>query len=252
MSGSRAKKERQSKRERPDYLASADYTLRAANAVLALDLGEVPVSRVSQFAVGWLRAAFEQSRIIAMLTASGLGHAAAPNRREFWELTIRVLWLGDMPPSDRATAADTMLDLERTNETKTDKYMRENCLPSNIDVADMEAFILNVSEAKPIKAESKLLTEAVKGTGMNLWMVYRLWREDSTWTHATGFLAGRYAPTNDDDTMGAGEPPHIDLNLEAHRYAAMVLTATVGDILKAEGSTSELAVAPMVAYFEAN
>lgn len=252
MSGSRAKKERQSKRERPDYLASADYTLRAANAVLAVDLGEVPVTRVSQFAVGWLRAAFEQSRIIATLTASGLGHAAAPNRRAFWELTIRMLWLGDMPPSDRATAADTMLDLERTNETKTDKYMRENGLPSNIDVAEMEAFILNVSEDKLIKAEAKLLTEAVKGTGTNLWMVYRLWREDSTWTHATGFLAGRYAPTNDDDTMGAGEPPHIDLNLEAHRYAAMVLTATVGDILKAEGAASELAVAPMMAYFEAN
>ncbi|WP_406636934.1 hypothetical protein [Pseudarthrobacter quantipunctorum] len=251
MSGSRSKKERQSKRERPDYLQSADYTLRAARAVLAVDLGEVPVSRVSQFAVGWLRAAFEQSRIIAILTASGLGHAAAPNRRAFWELTIRVLWLGDMPQSDRATAADTMLDLERTNENKTDKYMRDNGFPSNIDVAEMEAFILHISEDKRIKAGASHLTGAVKGTGMNLWMVYRLWREDSTWTHATGFLAGRYAPTNDDDTMGAGEPPHIDLNLEAHRYAAMLLAATVGDILKAEGAASELAFAPVVAYFEA-
>lgn len=144
-----------------------------------------------------------------------------------------------------------MLDLERTNEIKTDKYMRENGLPSKIDVAEMETFILNVSADKLIKAEAKLLTEAVKGAGTNLWMVYRLWREDSTWTHATGFLAGRYAPTNDDDTMGSGEPPHIDLHLEVHRYAAMVIAATVGDILKAEGVASELAVAPMVAYFEA-
>lgn len=252
MSGSRAKKERQSKRERPDYLASADYTLRGANAVLAVDLGEVPVSRVSQFAVGWLRAAFEQSRIIAMLTTSGLGHAAAPNRRAFWELTIRMLWLGDMPQADRAAAADTMLDLERKNEAKTDRYMRENDLPSNIDVADMEAFILNVSEDKLIKAGARFVHDAVKGTGMNLWMVYRLWREDSTWTHATGFLAGRYAPTDDDDTMGAGKPPHIDLNLEAHRYAAMVLTVTAADILMAEGAASDLAGAPMVAYLQAN
>lgn len=103
---------------------------------------------------------------------------------------------------------------------------------------------MNVSEDKLIKAEAKLLTEAVKGTSMSLWMVYRLWREDSTWAHATGFLAGRYAPTDADDTMGAGRPPHIDPNLEAHRYAAMVLAATVGDILKAEGAASELAVAP--------
>lgn len=252
MSGSRAKRNRQTKRENSEYPESAEHTLRAANAVLAVDLGEVPVTRVSQFAVGWLRAAFEQSRIIATLTASGLGHAAAPNRRAFWELTIRMLWIGDLPPSDRATAADMMLDNERTNETKTDKYMRENGLPSNIDVAEMEAFLLNVSEDKLLKAKAKNLTEAVKGTEMNLWTVYRLWREDSTWTHATGFLAGRYAPSNDDGTMGAGEPPHIDLDLEAHRYAAMVFTATVADILKAEGATSKLASAPLVAYFEAN
>lgn len=251
MSGSRATKERQSKRERPDYLASADYTLRAANAVLAVDLGEVPVSRVSQFAVGWLRAAFEQSRIIAILTASGLGYAAAPNRRAFWELTIRLLWLGDMPQSDRASAADTMLDYERETETKTDEYMRTNGLPSDIDVAEMEAFVLDVAKGK-LRSEATNLTHAVKGAGVNLWMVYRLWRGDSTWTHATGFLAGSYAPTNDDDTMGAGEPPHIDVDLEAHGYAAMVITTTVGDILMAEGAASDLAGAPMVAYLQAN
>jgi hypothetical protein len=170
MSGSRAKKARQSKRERPDYLASADYTLRAANAVLAVDLGEVPVSRVSQFAVGWLRAAFEQSRIIAILTASGLGYAAAPNRRAFWELTIRLLWLGDMPQSDRASAADTMLDYERETETKTDEYMRTNGLPSDIDVAEMEAFVLDVAKGK-LRSEATNLTHAVKGAGVNLWMV---------------------------------------------------------------------------------
>ncbi|TJY67331.1 hypothetical protein E4J89_15725 [Arthrobacter sp. CAU 1506] len=124
MSGSRARKQRQSKREHPEYLKSASDTLRAAEAVLAVDLGMVPVTRVSQFAVGWLRAAaFEQSRVIATLTASQMGHAAAPNRRAFWELTIRMLWLGDMPQDDRAKAADTMLHHDRTNEAKTDEYM---------------------------------------------------------------------------------------------------------------------------------
>ncbi|WP_394941218.1 hypothetical protein [Psychromicrobium sp. YIM B11713] len=231
----------------------ADYTLRAANSVLAVDLGEVPVTRVSQVAVGWLRAAFEQSRVIAMLTAAEVGHAAAPNRRAFWELIIRMLWLGGMPQSDRARAVDTILDHDRANEAKTDQYMRENGLPSNIDVAEMGAFFLDVSEDKLIREEAKLLTKAVKSSkGTNLWMVYRLWREESTWTHATGFLAGRYAPTNDDDTMGSGKPPYIDLDLEAHRLAAMVLVATTGDILQAEGTARELAAAPMVAYLEAN
>lgn len=252
MSGSRAKKQRQSNRENPEYLESAGDTLRAANAVLAVDLAKVPVTRVSQFAVGWLRAAFEQSRVIATLTASQMGHAAAPNRRAFWELTIRMLWLGDMPQADRAKAADTMLHHDRTNEAKTDEYMRENDLPSNIDAAEMEAFFLDVSEDKLIKEGAKLLTKAVKNAGTNLWMVYRLWRDDSKWSHATGFLAGSYAPTNSDDTMGSGKPPHIDLNLEAHKLAAIVLTATVADILKAEGAADELAVAPMAAYLGAN
>lgn len=252
MSGSRAKRERQSQHPFPELLASAEYTLRAANAVLAVDLGEVPLSRVSQFAVGWLRAAFEQSRIIATLTASNMGYAAAPNRRTFWELTIRMLWLQDMPPSARATAVDTMLLHERANEIKTDQYMRDNGLPSNIDVAKMEALILNASDDKLTKTQAKVLTEAVKGTGADLWMVYRLWRDDSTWTHATGFLAGQYAPANQDDTMGAGKPPHIDQDLEAHRYAAIVLAAAASDILKGEGTTSNLATAPLVAYFEAN
>ncbi|MEE2570956.1 hypothetical protein V1638_16390 [Pseudarthrobacter sp. J64] len=252
MSGSGARKKRQSKREHPEYLKSAGDTLRAANAVLAVDLGKVPVTRVSQFAVGWLRAAFEQSRVIATLTAWQMGHAAAPNRRAFWELTIRMLWLRDMPQADRAKAADTMLHHDRTNEVKTDEYMRENDLPSNIDVADMDAFFLDVSEDKMVKDGAKLLTKSVKNASTNLWMVYRLWRDDSKWSHATGFLAGSYAPTDTDDTMGSGKPPHTDLNLEAHKLAAIVLTATVADILKAEGAADELATAPMAAYLGAN
>jgi hypothetical protein len=252
MNGSRAQKKGKSKSEQPEYLASADYTLRAATAVLAVDLREVPVTRVSQFAVGWLRAAFEQSRSIAILTASGLGYAAAPNRRAFWELTIRLLWLADMPQSERASAADTMLDHERKTETKTDEYMRSNGLPSDIDVDEMAAFLLNVSDDKLVTSQATNLTHAVKGAGTNLWMVYRLWRADSTWTHATGFLAGSYAPTNDDDTMGNGEPPHIDRDLEAHKIATAIITAIVAGLLLDEGAPTDLAGAPLSAFLQAN
>lgn len=251
MSGSGVRAGRQTEDKNTDCKVHANYTLRAANAVLAVDLAEVPVTRVSQFIVGWLRAAFEQSRIIAMLTASGLGHAAAPNRRAYWELTIRLLWLRDIPQPGRASAADTMLDHERKTETKTDEYMRANGLPSDIDVAEMEEFVLNVSKDK-LRSEATNLTHAVKGSDTNLWMVYRLWREDSTWTHATGFLAGSYAPARSDDTMGIGKPPHIDERLEAHNAAAAVITATVADLLVDEGTTSDLATAPMLAYLQAN
>lgn len=247
MSGKRAKAKRQAHRERPAHIVNAEYVLRSANAVLAVDLSEVPASHVSQFAIGWMRAAFEQSRIIANLISSGIGHAAAPNRRAFWELVLRLLWLGDMPQAQRETAADTILANDRATETATDKHMREMGLESNIDVAVMEEFVLNVSDDKRLKSQAKILTEAAKSTELNSGAVYRLWREDSTWAHATGFLAGYYAPAGE-TTVGEGKPPIIDHDLEAHRLATMFIVFAVGFILKDEGVSADLAAAPAVAF----
>lgn len=247
MSGKRAKAKRQAHRERPAHIVNAEYVLRSANAVLAVDLSEVPASHVNQFAIGWMRAAFEQSRIIANLTSSGMGHAAAPNRRAFWELVLRLLWLGDMPQAQRETAADTMLANDRATETATDKHMREMGLESNIDVAVMEEFVLNVSDDKRLKSQARTLTEAAKSTELNSGAVYRLWREDSTWAHATGFLAGYYAPAGE-TTVGEGKPPIIDHDLEAHRLATMFIVFAVGFLLKDEGVSADLAAAPAVAF----
>lgn len=250
MSGSRSKKQRQAQRERPAHLVNADYALRSADSVLAVDLSQVPPSHVNQFAVGWMRAAFEQSRVIANLTAAGMGHASAPNRRTFWELTLRLLWLADMQQSEREQAADTMLAHGRSTEATTHRHMQSMGIPSDIDIAEMEAFVLNTSEEKQMKDQAKNLTEAVKAAELNLGMIYRLWREDSTWSHATGFLAGYYAPAEEDDTMGAGRPPEIDPDLEAHRLATMSIVVSAGYILTAEGVPSELASAAAVAFCE--
>ena len=249
MSGRRAKAKRQEQRERPAHIANAEYVLRSADAVLSVDLSEVPVSHVNQFAIGWMRAAFEQSRIIANLTSSGMGHAAAPNRRAFWELILRLLWLGDMPQAQRETAADTMLANDRATETATDRHMREMGLESLIDVAAMEEFALNASDDKHLKNQAKILTEAAKSTELNSGVVYRLWREDSTWAHATGFLAGYYAPAGE-TTIGEGKPPIIDHDLEAHRLATMFIVFAVGFVLKDEGVPDELATAPAVAFHQ--
>jgi hypothetical protein len=248
MSGNRSKKERQARRERPAHIVNADWTLRSADAVLSVDLGDVALSHVNQFAIGWMRAAFEQSRVIANLTAAGMGHAAAPNRRAFWELALRLLWLGDMPQPAREEAADTMLAHGRSTETITDKHMREMGLESFIDIAAMEEIVLNASMDKQMQMEAKNLTEAVKATDMNGGEIYRLRREDSTWAHATGFLAGYYAPAEDDNTIGIGRPPIIDADLEAHRLAAMFIVFATGFLLMDEGVPSDLATAPTVAF----
>lgn len=247
MSGSSAKKERRAQAERPLHIVNAEHALRSAVAVLAVDLSAVPLSHVDQFAIGWMRAAFEQSRVIANLTTAGLGYAAAPNRRAFWELVLRLLWLGDMPQDEREAAVDTMLAHGRATETTTDKHMKEMGLESLIDIAAMEEFALNASDDKEVWKQAKNLTEAARSTEMNSGVIYRLWREDSTWAHATGFLAGFFAPENG-MTVGDGKPPIIDHDLEAHRLATVFLVYAAGYILGDEGVPSDLASAPAVVF----
>jgi hypothetical protein len=247
VSEKKAKADRKAQRERPAHIVNAGYALRSADAVLAVDLSMVSVSHVNQFTVGWMRAAFEQSRIIANLTAAGMGHAAAPNRRAFWELVLRLLWLGDMPQERREAAADTMLAHERRLQETTDKHMHDMGLEWLVGVASMEEFILNASEDKQLKDQARSLTDAAKSTSLNSGVIYRLWREDSTWAHATGFLAGYYAPAGD-KTIGEDTPPEVDSDLEAHRLATMFVVFAVGFLLKGEGVPDEVANAPAIAF----
>jgi hypothetical protein len=87
----------------------AGRIITTAERMLALDLSNIPLARDSQFIVGWMRAAFDQSRVIAKLTADGLAHAAAPNRRAFSEIAFRLLWLRSLDEKNRAPALDTMI-----------------------------------------------------------------------------------------------------------------------------------------------
>lgn len=179
-----------------------------------------------------------------------MGHAIAPNRRAFWELTVRLLWFAGLARSDRGKAADTMLAHGRTTEKTTHAHMQSMGIPSDIDISAMEDFVLDASSEKAMREQAKNLTEAVRAAQINLGVNYRLWREDSTWTHASGFLAGSYAPAEGGDRMGVGRPRHIDRDLEAHRLATMAIVFSVGFILADEGVPSELASAPSVAFYK--
>lgn len=247
MSGRKAKARRRTQHELPLHLVNADYVKRSADAVLGVDPSTVPLTTVSQFAVGWMRAAFEQSRVIADLTASGMAQRAAPNRRLFWELALRLLWLSDIPHSDRAGVADTMLALGRSTETTTNKHMQDMGLESDIDVAEMEKVVLSETDDARLRQQAKNLTAAAKSTSTNSAAIYRLWREDSTWAHATGFLAGHYAPAGD-QTIRDGLPPAVDGDLEAHRLVTSLIVLTAGYLLTEEGVPSDIATAPFVAF----
>ena len=167
MSGSRTKKQRRAQHERPAYLVNADFALRSADAVLAVDLSEVPLSRVNQFAVGWMRAAFEQSRVIAILTKGDMGHATAPNRRAFWELAVRLLWFAGIARSERERAADTMLAHGRSTEKTTHTHMQSMGIPSDIDIAAMEDFVLDASKEKAISSAPQLTLSTIQIRGFH-------------------------------------------------------------------------------------
>lgn len=86
MSGKKSKAKRRAMRELPESIRKANCALAATNRTLAADLSGIPLTRVTQFALGWMRAAFDQSRVIATLTKSGVAAAASPNRRPFAEI----------------------------------------------------------------------------------------------------------------------------------------------------------------------
>lgn len=232
------------------HIVNADYARRSAEAVLAVNLSDVELTRVSQFAIGWMRAAFEQSRVIADLTAAGKAHLATPNRRMFWEIALRLTWLANIPAAERDGAANAMLARNRSDTAMTDTHMRDMGHETDIDIAEMDAFFLDLPDSDSLKKQAKNLTEAVRGhaeEGLNTAFIYRLWREDSMYTHATGFLAGHYAPAGR-GTVETGTPPVIDPDLEAHRLVAMLIVFTSGFLLNDEGVPSELSSACTVAF----
>lgn len=240
---------RQQTQEESLVIENANYVLRCADAVLSVDLSSIRPSSVRQFAVGWLRAAFEQSRAIAKLTTTGLGHVTAPNKRVFWELALRLLWLSSIPQQERAEAAETMLANDRRNETNTHRHLQEVDLESDIDVAAMEAVVLNETSNKELREQARNLTEAVKSIELDSARIYQLWRQDSTLVHASGFLAGYYAPSGG-RVLRTGMPPNSDPDLEIHRLVSMLIVFTVSRILREEGVDRELAIAPMMAFLK--
>lgn len=103
MSGRKSKAKRRAVREQPESIRNANYALAATKRALAADLSGIPLTRVTQFILGWTRAAFDQSRVITTLTKSGLAASASPNRRSFAEIAVRLQWLHMMQQAGRPT-----------------------------------------------------------------------------------------------------------------------------------------------------
>jgi hypothetical protein len=222
--------------------------IEASERVVTLDLGDIPLSRTAQFIVGWLRAAFEESRAIAVLTREGLAHAAAPNRRSFAELVLRLQWLTSIKPESRAGVLDGMIEEEKELTRKFFSHLRDMGFESEVDLSDMEDVLTQVVDDKQLILQAKTTLNAAKATDGAAIGMYYSWREETQYTHATAQLAAAYAP-DEAGRLGSGTPPVVDLDFEAHRMATLLAIALAYQLLVDDGASTTAAKRLFNAFF---
>jgi hypothetical protein len=250
MSGSQAKKKRQSGNVPTLRVLNADSVARSARAVLRVDLDDHQFrNRVAQVAVGLCRAAFAQSSVVATLAKADLLSAAAPNRRLVLEIALRLHWLEGLSQEDRRLAVDTMLAKDRADTTKMLDYLRDAGHESDFDPTEMDAFELSDAAKGAIHQQVTRLRAAADSSEVQPWSIFTMWLAETQFAHASGALAGKYAPTHDDLHMSSGVPDPTDPDLEAHRVIQAHIVMTTSRILRDEGFPEETANRITAAFF---
>lgn len=233
-----AKVRRRAERARPEVVKNADYLIAASQRVFKADVSGIQVTRPRQFIIGWWRAAFAQAHASASLSMAGLAHVAAPNRRAYAELVVRLQWLTAMPPAERGRALDAMLDHERELTEKSIEHLRTMGFDSQRDLSEMRDFILDSADGV-LKDEARRFLAAAQSTDGQSVGLYVLWREETQYSHATGALASAYAPAS---SGSDGQPPVMDQDLTGHVYMAFLATTLVYHLLIDDGVPQESAM----------
>lgn len=243
MSGRRAKAERRAAAQSP-VQEQAARIIATADRMLALDLSYIPAAYDSQFIIGWMRAAYEQSKVIATLTTQGLAHAAAPNRRAFVEIAFRLLWLRTLDVEQRGPVLEGFVVREKNLTTGFYDTLKEMGYEHDVDLTAMDEVVAEMLEDKDLRQQVKAVTDAAKAAPITLGL-FTAWREETQYTHATGHLAVAYAPKTDDDRVGRDLPPTQHGDLDTHHMVTLLVGTLVAELLK-EAGLSEKAVEPIL------
>lgn len=250
MSGSRAKKQRQAQRERPARVVNAEFVARSADAVLGVEFDDVEFrSRTDQVVIGLCRAAFAQSKAIAELAKVDMLSAAAPNRRLVLEIALRLHWLQGLSTTERHKAVDTMLAKDRQDTNRLLAYLRDAGHEADFDPTDMDAFELDDETKGTIHQQTTRLSAAVESNDVKPWSIYSMWLGETKFSHASGSLAGEYAPTLDNLHISRSTPDPMDPDLEAHRLLQVHIVMMTGFLITEEGLPKEFAGRIAAAFF---
>lgn len=238
------------RRERPARIVNAEFVLRSADAVLGVDLSDVRFrSRTDQVVVGLCRAAFAQSKVIAALAKADMLSAAAPNRRLVLEIALRLHWLQGLSAEERRKAVDTMLAKDRQDTNRLLAYLRDAGHEADFDPTEMDAFELDDEAKGAIHQQSTRLNAAVDSSEVTPWSIYSMWLGETQFSHASGNLAGKYAPTLDNFHMSSGVPEPMDPDLEAHRLLQVHIVVMTSYLLTSEGLPEAFAGRIAAAFF---
>lgn len=248
MSGKRARSERRSVSNEDPGTRHARAALASAEQILALDLTSVPCARLTQVIVGWMRAAFEQSRVIANHALAGLSHAAAPNRRAFIEITTRIQWLHSIPADERARVVETLIEEDRVQTRKAARHLSDMGYDSPVDLSDMESMILDAHTNGPHHQQAQQFLAAVRALQGQAAGLYYAWREDTQYTHATSVVAVAHAPERE-GLLATARPRVPDPDLETHRLATALIVTLVARMLMDVGVDPDRATVVMNAFF---
>ena len=232
--------------------ANAAVVAREAAAVLSVDLSDLALQgRTVQVVIGLCRAAFAQSEVIATLAQADLLAAAAPNRRLLLEIALRLHWLQGLPVTDRHKAVDTMLAKDRDDTVRLIDYLHDTGHTVDFDPTEMAAFELDAATKGAIHQQATRVNAAARSGEVEPWSLYSMWLKETQFSHASGFLAGKYAPTHDDSHMSSGEPDLMDPDLDAHRLIQLMIVTTTGYLLTEAGVPDEFAGRMGAAFFAA-
>lgn len=231
--------------------AALRRAMRAADAVLAVDMSDVLIrNRVPQTVVGWCRAVFAQIRAIGILIDAGVDSSHGPNQRLVFEAAVRLVWLNSLDVEQRGSAVDEMLGHECKNTKRTIDGARAAGFDADFDLDEMLEFPLDSKGAGRLYEEAKNFAAASTASGSEV--IYSLWREASGLAHASGRLAGDYAPVTDRSTIGTGKPAPLDQDHESLADVMLLTVVLTAGLLVDEGISRDHAARFTNAYLRAS
>lgn len=243
--------DRAKKAEAAEQLQFAKQLCENADRVLAVKLDDLvlPDCRVPQVVVGLCRAAFAQCKVIALLANENLLFETAPNRRLFIESVIRLCWIRSVPVEDRNSAVDSMLSQDRDALKSTLSYLDTNNFHIDFDPTEMFDFPLTDSKKGPLQEQAKKLRQAVNASKLDIAALYAMWRDTTMYSHASGALAGTYAPTFDQIHLSLGKPEITNSNLKIYVYLQLLAVSITSDLLLSQDVDQDLANRFQFAFF---